>query len=260
MSAFFQSTWWIARAHFVRLLGSQRFLWCAILALLPALAALVVAGLSARVGPAALAAHLGWAMLLQIVLPLVTLLGGSAVVAEEVDDRTITYVFTRPIPRASLLVGRFLSTTLLWVLLFAVAVLLLLLASARARGSGPEIDAHFARSLYEAALVGTCAYSALFAGLSAATKHPMILGVAYAFAVEGFLANLPGRNQTLALQYYLRSLIAENASPVWARVEGFSSTSFATPERARTILLLVVVTALVIGSWRITRRQFELTA
>ncbi len=100
-----------------------------------------------------------------------------------------------------LLVQRYLSTTLAWTGLLLLAVYLLLACAGRARGHGTPLDAHFARSLYEAALWGTLAYSALFASLSAIVKHPMIVGIAYAFAVEGFLANLPGKNQTLSLQY-----------------------------------------------------------
>ena len=260
MSTFWRVTAWIARAHLARLVRSQRFLWCAVLALLPALAAFVVGSLSARIAPADLAANLGWVMLLQIVLPLVTLIGGSAVIAEEVDDRTITYLFTRPIPRPALLVGRFLSTTLAWSALLAISVFLLLACAGRARGHGDGLDAQFGRALYEAVLWGTCAYSALFAALSAFVKHPMIVGIAYAFAIEGFLANLPGKNQTLSLQYYLRSLVVESAAPAWSRVEGFASTSFATPERARIVLGLVVLVALALGAWQLSRRQFELTA
>jgi ABC-type transport system involved in multi-copper enzyme maturation permease subunit len=250
----------IGRAHFVRTLFGKRLLFCVLLAHLPALAAFVVSGVNARASPAVLAANLGWVMLLQITLPLAALLGGSAVVAEEIEDRTITFLFTRPFPRPALLFGRFAATVILLMAMSASAVFFLLLASARARGSGGAVDAHFARSLYEAALWGIVTYSALFAALGAFFKHPMIIGVAYACAVEGFLSNLPGKNQALTVQYYLRSLIAENAAPAWRRVEGFTSTAFATTERAHFVLVVLVVLALSLGAWRLARRQFELTS
>jgi hypothetical protein len=56
----------------------------------------------------------------------------------------------------------------------------------------------------------------------------MIAGLGYTFAIEGFLANLPGKNQALTIQYYLRSLIAAHGSAAWANVEGFASTRFET--------------------------------
>lgn len=250
----------VAQSHFARSISSKRLLFCVILAHLPALAGFVVSGISTRVGPANLAANLGWMMLLQIAIPLVALIGGSAVVAEEIEDRTITYLFTRSFPRPALLIGRFVATATLLAVVAASAVFFLLLACERARGKGGAIDAHFATTLYTAAILGVVAYAALFAALGAFFKHPMILGVGYAFAIEGFLANLPGKNQALTVQYYLRSLIAEDAAPAWRKVEGFSSTAFASVERAHMVLALIVVLALVLGAWRLARRQFELTS
>lgn len=260
MSSVFRATLLIARAHCARSVTSLRMLACLVLALFPALAAFVLTGVSSRPGPAPLAAHLGWMMLLQIVVPLVALVAGSAVVAEEVEDRTITFLFTRPIPRVALLFGRLLATLLVLVCLLALATFLLLLACARARGTGGSIDANIAQPLYVSVLWGTVVYAALFASLGAFFKHPMLVGIGYAFAIEGFLANLPGKNQALTVQFYLRSLIAESSSPAWRKVEGFTSTAFQSGQRAHTVLAAILVAAVVLGAWRLSRRQFELTA
>jgi ABC-type transport system involved in multi-copper enzyme maturation permease subunit len=259
LTAFLRSTALIARAHLVRTLTSRRFLACAIVAFLPALVAFLVTSASARAGPGHLAANLGWMILLQIVVPLVTLIAGSAVVAEEIEDRTITYVFTRPIPRASLLFGRWITTTVLITALLWLATFALLAACARARGKG-TLDDTIKVPLYGAVLWGGVVYSALFASLGAFFKHPMLVGIGYAFAVEGFLANLPGNNQALAIQYYLRSLIAQSGAHAWQRVEGFTDTKFQTPERAHTTLAIVLVLALLLGAWRLSTREYELTS
>ncbi|MBL8858442.1 MAG: ABC transporter permease [Planctomycetes bacterium] len=254
------ASWLIARAHFTRTLFSRRLLLCIALTHLPALFALVTTGFRVHTNPDVLAANLGWMMFLQIVLPLVTLIAGSAVISEEVEDRTITYLFTRPIPRASLLFGRWISTFAWLVIVIASGVFFLLLACERARGRGGEIDAQFARSMYEAALWGAAAYSALFSVLGAFFRHAMLVGIGYAFAVEGFLANLPGQNQALTVQYYLRSLIADGAGPVWKKVEGFSAMRFVEVERAQLVLIVIIAGALVLGAWRLMRRQFAMTA
>lgn len=250
----------IARVHLVRSLTSWRTIACLALALVPALAAFVVTGLSTRAGPAPLATNLGWMMLLQIVVPLSALIAGSAVIAEEVEDRTITFLFTRPIPRVSLLFGRYFATAVVLASVLALATFLLLVACARAQGKGALIDAGIRTPLFAAVVWGTVVYSALFASLGAFFKHPMLVGIGYAFAIEGFLANLPGKNQALTVQYYLRSLIAENGSPEWSKVEGFASTAFQTAARSHTILTAMLVVALALGAWRLARRQFELTS
>jgi ABC-type transport system involved in multi-copper enzyme maturation permease subunit len=260
MTSFLRATALIARAHLARSLTSSRWALCAFLAFLPALIAFVVTSASARAGPGNLAAHLGWLILLQIVVPLVALIAGSAVVAEEIEDRTITYLFTRPIPRAALLFGRFLATALLVTALLALATFLLLAACERARGRGPALDEGIRAPLYAAVLWGTLVYSALFAALGAFFRHPMLVGIGYAFAVEGFLSNLPGKNQALTVQFYLRSLIAEDGSRAWHRVEGFTETAFQTGQRAHVVLAAILVVALALGAWRLTTREFELTS
>ena len=48
-------------------------------------------------------------MVLQVVAPLVGLVLGSIVISEEVEARTITYIFTRPVHRSALFLGRWLA-------------------------------------------------------------------------------------------------------------------------------------------------------
>lgn len=260
MKSFVRATALIARTHFLRALTSRRTLSCVALAFLPALAAFLVTGISARASAAPLFANLGWIMMLQIVVPLVTLIAGSAIVAEEVEDRTITYLFTRPIPRPALMFGRFLSTGVVVSTVLLVGVLLLYLACGRARGEGPPVDASLAWPFVAAVAWGVVVYSAIFASLGAFFRHPMLIGIGYAFAIEGFLANLPGKNQALTVQFYLRSLIAQSPSPSWRGVEGFSSTAFDPAGRAHAVLAVILVVVIALGAWRLARRQFELTS
>ena len=58
-------------------------------------------------------ALLGMMFTLMVIGPLIGLLAGSAVVTEEIENRTITYVFTRPVHRASLFLGRWMATLVL---------------------------------------------------------------------------------------------------------------------------------------------------
>jgi ABC-type transport system involved in multi-copper enzyme maturation permease subunit len=261
MIAFVRTTTLIARAHLARLLTSKRALFCLLLSLFPAAVALAIASAARRPGPSAVAAHMGWMLELQTIMPLVALIAGSAVVAEEIEDRTITYLFTRPIPRAALLFGRYLSTIVFLLSVFALATFLLLAAASRATGDrgGPIVPA-ISEPLYAAVLIGVIVYAALFAALGAFFKHPMVVGLGYAFAIEGFLANLPGKNQALTIQYHLRSLIAERGSDAFTRIVGFRTTAFESGARALVVLALVLALALLLGAWRISRRQIELTA
>jgi len=133
------AAWVIASVHLGTLVRSRRAWACAGLLLLPALIAWIVAGSYAKATPSGLTTMLGWNALLQVSVPLVSLLMGVAVVAEEVDDRTITYLFLRPIPRTALLYGRLVTSVLWLAVCAAVAVALLVAAASTADGSDAGI-------------------------------------------------------------------------------------------------------------------------
>ncbi len=259
MSALLGATWLLFHVHLPRLLRARRTLFVLLLALAPAALAWIVTSLSGRIAPGEVAANGGWIMLVQVVTPLSALVLGAATVAEEVEDRTITYLFTRPMPRAALLLGRWAAIALILVLILGLATWLFLLAAERARGDGPPVDAQIARALLFAVLAGAVTYSALAAALGAFVRHPILIGLGYAFAVEGFLANLPGRNQSLTVQHHLRSLMAAQGSPLWAKVEGFASASYESGGTALVVLACIALGALALGSWRLARREFVLS-
>ena len=53
----------------------------------------------ARVGGAAIFGMMIWLLFIRFIVPVLGVFYGTALIADEVDDKTITYLFTRPIPR-----------------------------------------------------------------------------------------------------------------------------------------------------------------
>jgi ABC-type Na+ efflux pump permease subunit len=259
-----------ARTQLVRSLAPRRSWLVYAFTLLPVLVALLLATHARRVTAEGIATHLSWFLFLQVVVPLVSLLQGQAVISREVEDRTITYLFSRPISRPAMFIGRSLGALAFTLLLLLAGALLLLFAASHGPlGKVPD-PAGFPQAgwgadgivlpLLGAVALGAVTYTLLFAALGVFTKHPMILGLAYTFALEGFFANLPGSNQALAVQYYLRSWIAAHGSSGWSELEGFDVTSFESPGRVLVRLALVAVLALALGSWRIRHKEFVLSA
>jgi ABC-2 type transport system permease protein len=183
------------------------------------------------------------------------LLSGSAVVTEEIEDRTITYLFSRPIPRAAVLLGRWLATLVLVSVFLGISAVL----TCYGAGAG-RTDPDLLPPLLQASLIGGAVYSGLFASVGVFAKHPMIVGLGYTFAVEGFLANLPGKNQSLTVQYYLRSLIASRGSSAWSEIPGFASTRFETAGASVATLAVLLAGVLAFSSWRISRREYVVSA
>lgn len=97
-------------AHMRSSLRSKRFMICMLVALAPPLIGLAAGSRNDAID---VAAALSFFLVLQVVAPIIGLVLGSAVITEEIEDRTISFVFTRPVPRAALFLGRYAATVLL---------------------------------------------------------------------------------------------------------------------------------------------------
>src|SRR3954468_567355 len=65
-----------------------------------------------------------WLLYIRFIIPILGVFYGTALIADEVEDKTITYLFTRPIPRSSVLLGKFLAYLACTILLVLPSVVL----------------------------------------------------------------------------------------------------------------------------------------
>lgn len=257
-----RATWILFLAHLRRTALSRRALLCLALVLIP----VGVAFLISRVAPEDAevpAAAIGYLLVVQTIVPIIGIILGAAVVSEEIEDRTISYLLARPIPRPAILLGRWLATVLVIGVLLAASswVVVTLLASVTAGDPEHAVPAGFRTRLVLVVIAGGYAYSAVSAALGAWLKRPVLIGLGYTFAVEGFFANLPGSNQSLTIQYYLKSFLMADEPALIERYSGWLvRTELAAPFEAARTLLVVGVVALALGSWILSRRQFVLPA
>ena len=140
-------------------------------------------------------------------LPFTALFYASALVGDEVEGRTITFLLTRPVPRAGILLGKFAAyvATGLALCLPSVVVTFLLLASAQGLERVGPLVGELARDLGVIALA-LLAYGALFTLLGVVLRRPVIPGLMFLLLWE-MLANLPGYLPRFTVTAYLRSLI-----------------------------------------------------
>ena len=258
------------RTHLVRSFAPRRIWLLAALVLVPALIAAILSLSARRITSPEAVTNLAWFLQLQLVVPLVGLLAGIGVLAREVEDRTLTYLFTRPISRVAVFLGRTAGAFSVALVLNLLGSLALLVAAGGIRlGKTPDptvfplaVFPHDGVSIpiLGAAVLGSLVYTALFACVSVFTRHPMIVGLVYTFAIESFLSNLPGANQSLTLQYWLRSWIADDGHPIWRRIEGFAGATYADGPEAALRVLMIAVLLLGIGAWRIRRKEFVFTS
>ncbi len=70
-----------------------------------------------------------WVLFVRFSVPVLGVFYGTSLIADEVEDKTITYLFTRPIPRGAVLLGKYLAYLVctIFVVLPSVVIVWLLI-------------------------------------------------------------------------------------------------------------------------------------
>ena len=173
------------------------------------------------------------------VLPLAALFYATALIADEVEGRTLTYLVTRPLTRESIFAGKFaayLVSTLCVALPAGVLTFFLLLSARGFFAVGPAVVDLF-RDLSVMALT-LLVYGALFALLGVVLKRPVIPGLVFLYGWE-LVANLPGYLPRLTLTAWLRSLISHRPAQ-----EGLAGLFQQVLPATDAVPVLLVATAL----------------
>ncbi len=141
----------------------------------------------------------------------VTLFYGTALVSEEVEGKTLTYLFVRPIPKPTIMIGKSLALiwigTILILPTIAASYVILYVGSA---GLLEDIG-NLGRDL-GVVFLALLAYGSLFSFLGAWLKHSMLVGLAYAFGWEGIISYLPGMTRRLTITHYVQSIFPHEDS------------------------------------------------
>jgi ABC-type transport system involved in multi-copper enzyme maturation permease subunit len=243
-----------------QMLWGSRSLLMAILLSLPIVFALLyrfvlAAKLPAQLRPFDLYAAIVALYYVRNALPLAALFYSVSLIADEVEEKTITYLFTRPIQRGSILLGKFaayLATTLA-LTLPAVVVTFFLLMSANGFDGVAAAVPHLFRDMAVMALT-FLSYGAFFTLLGVGLRRPVIPGLLFLFIWE-LVANLPGYLPRLTITIYLRSLIPHRPPADWL-TEVFGQ---ALP----TLLCLESIAAMVVvflggALWIFSRKEYVL--
>ncbi len=176
-------------------------------------------------------------MFLGFVLPLFTLAYASGAIGGEREGRTLIWLVTRPLPREAIYLGKLLGV-LPWciaIAMFAFALLCL---------AGGEVGVRALRVYWPAVLLGAVGFSALFHLIGAIFRRPAVVGLVYIFFFETLVANLPGSLKRLSLNYYVRSMMYNQASDA-ATLSTPESLEVYDPISATTAAIVLLVASAV---------------
>jgi ABC-2 type transport system permease protein len=201
------------------MLWSRRTIFMALVVGLPVLLAAVVRLLTALGAPGMHVNNVAvtgpvifglmiWAFFVRFSVPVLGVFYGTALIADEVDDKTITYLFTRPIPRGGVLLGKYLAYLVCTVLVVLPSVVLVWMLIVPMGGSLGQSFPDLVTDLGLLAL-GLAVYGAVFSFVGAAIKRPLLLGLVYVFGWETAVMALPGYLKRFSVAYYLQGLVPQ---------------------------------------------------
>ena len=200
-----------------------------------------------------------WLLYLRFIIPVLGIFYGTALIADEVEDKTITYLFTRPIPRRAVLVGKYLAylaCTSLLILPSVVLVYFLIVPI----GDG-RIGAAFPSLVKDLGMlvVGLAAYGAVFALVGTRLKRPLVAGLVFAFGWEPGVLFFPGYLRRATVAYYLQALVTHEMpqdSAVSILMQVFREVPGVLTSLAA--LGLITVAALWLAGRAVERREYVL--
>jgi ABC-type transport system involved in multi-copper enzyme maturation permease subunit len=179
---------------------------------------------------------------LRFTVPVLGVFYGTSLIADEVEDKTITYLFTRPIPKGSVLVGKYLAylACTFFVVLPSVVVVYLCIVPLRGSLGGSFLDL-----LKDLAMltVGLAAYGAVFAFIGARFKRPLLIGLFFIFGWEPTALAFPGYLKNFTVAYYVQAMVP-HAMPndsVMSLIQGIFRE---TPSLGQSLISLAVILGL----------------
>jgi ABC-2 type transport system permease protein len=267
-SSFLRGAWRVFELSLGEMLWSRRTIFLAIVVGCPVLVAAVIrivdsAGIvpfrvnGTRLDYTAIFGAMIWLLFLRFIVPVLGVFYGTSLIADEIEDKTITYLFTRPIRRSAVLVGKYIAYLVCTTLVVLPGVMLVYFLIV----PFGQIAASFMLLLIDLGLLalGLAAYGGLFALVGTTLKRPLVAGLVFAFGWEQFALIMPGYVRRFTLMYYIQSLVphAMPAEGVQSLLQAFFSDTPSTVT-ALVSLAVAITVSLALAGRVVERREYVL--
>jgi ABC-type transport system involved in multi-copper enzyme maturation permease subunit len=199
-----------------------------------------------------------WIFYLRFTVPVLGVFYGTSLMADEVEDKTITYLFTRPIRRGAVIAGKFLAYLgcTVFVVLPSVMIVYLLVVPMQGSLGGSFID--LVKDLVILTL-GLAVYGAVFAFIGAKFKRPLLIGLVFIFGWEQAAMAFPGYLKKFTVAYYLQGLVP-HAMPNDGALSLIQSVFRESPGLGSSLFWLALIWIVFLGAaaWVVESREYVL--
>lgn len=238
------------------LLRPKRLLTAAILVALPILLALLWRTSAANFQAEAVYNTLSAGLVFGFLMVILAVVFCTDIIAQEVEQKTIVYLLTRPVPRWRIILAKFAAAILVTTVTVWIAALLLALVT---HGPGGLRESRLGRDLLIIP-VGVLAYGSLFLLLATILNRPLTYGLLFAFGWESWVPNLPGNFQRVSLMAYIR-VLAPHPKPESETVDVNSLLASLNPQTITSsmawwVLLAVIAIALALALFIFSTNEY----
>ena len=193
---------------------------------------------------------------LQFLILILSLFFGTSVCSEEIENKTLTYLTTRPIPKSAIILGKYAAYCLMAVLMVMIG----LVASFFILNFEKLLDFSIYSILFKnlgVLSLGVICYLALFTLMGTFLRRSIIVGLIFSFGWELFVQYFPGSTQRLTIVHYLKSLLPSHFSGNKFSILLFQlePTSAGT---AITVLFLLTAVFLALACYVFSRKEYIL--
>jgi ABC-2 type transport system permease protein len=240
-----------------QLLSKKQLWFTCILLIVPIVASLAVRQ-GVRFNPDLAYPRMVGMLLANVLIPFVGLLWGTTLLTDEIDGKTLVYLWTRPHGRATLFAARALLLAVCLAIFSFTAVTSVYLCIFAGQKSVDNLWSNAAMIIWDtrALALGATAYAAAGLLLASLFKRALVVGLVYVYAIDGVSQVLPGFLRKLSLRHYVLSLTTH---PDVQRPKGvLKLLEISNTPETEAILTLVIVACIMtgIGIYILLNREF----
>lgn len=175
----------------------------------------------------------------QFLIPIMALFLGNSIISEELENKTLHYLTSSSIKKSSIILGKYLSYSLISLIIINLSLLLMFVVSLFFNSFNTK-EFSMTINFMLVSIPSFFAYFSLFLFASTILKKPAIVGIIYLFGWEVLIQFLPGSTQRFSVNHYMNSLL-----PSDARVSTMKFLQFFKPEKPLISVIALIIISLI---------------
>jgi len=188
----------------------------------------------------------------QFFVPIFALFFGTSIVTDEVENRTLIFLTTTPVSKATILLGKFLSVSVITAAITLFGFLITYFIVFFSQLGTPQMWVNILRYLF-ATILALLAYLSVFTLMGILMRKPVIFGLIFIFGYERVVQFFPGSTQKLTIFHYVKSLLPSFPESNQMLAFNIPPSSFAL---SIATLLGISIIALILSVWLFRKKEF----